>query len=91
MSKLAGLRLNGNGKRSVCRKSVKHSVRLSSDARADHYSYACLATRQPLAEFHIFGAKTSRNRLILHPIGRPIHLGTLKKMAMKGLIFSHFR
>lgn len=91
MSKQVGLRLNGNGKRSVCRKSVKPSARLSNGPRADHCSYACLAMSQPDIEPHVFGAKTSGNWLIPHPIGRPIHIDCLKKNHLKSVIFGHFR
>jgi hypothetical protein len=46
---------------------------------------------QPDIEPHVFGAKTSGNWLIPHPIGRPIHIDCLKKNHLKSVIFGHFR
>lgn len=70
---------------------MKLNAKLSSAARANHCNYASHPKRQALADPQTLAVKTSIFAPILHPIGRPIHLVTLKKMAMKDLIFSHFR
>jgi len=59
------------------------SVKPSNDAQADHCSYACLATRQALADPHTLAAKTTIFPPIQHLIGTPIILIVSMKMASK--------